>query len=353
MLLEKLRIYNLRYVSQACLPVLLVFLLAIAVQAQIGGIDSDPDQGIGSRGAARNTIQGRIHFPSGRMLDRRLKVRIAGATGGELFAMTDESGSFTFRRLAGGTYFITVDAGKDYELTQETVSIIDSSTRSQSGQTVTVQIQLQVKRELGSKPAVVNAALAGVPKPALEIYKKALDAIQEGDSKKALEHLRRAIAVYPEFMLAYNELGVQYLRQNQTDKAVDALRTAVKIAPDSFTPRLNYGTALLQGKQFVEADKEFQRALELKESSPLVHLYRGRALIGMRNFKDAEKELRRAVDLGGDEMSLAHRYLGAIYIERGENEQAIKELEEYLRLMPGAKDSEQIKEIIKGLRANH
>jgi regulator of sirC expression with transglutaminase-like and TPR domain len=48
---------------------------------------------------------------------------------------------------------------------------------------------------------------------------------------------------------------------------------------------------------------------------------------------------------------LAHRYLGALYSERGDKARGVQELETYLRLVPNARDAEQIREIIKGLRA--
>ena len=73
-------------------------------------------------------------------------------------------------------------------------------------------------------------------------------------------------------------------------------------------------------------------------------------MIRLERRDEAEKELQRAIAIGGDEASLAHRYLGALYVERGEKERAIAELETYLKLMPKAQDANQIREIIKGLR---
>ena len=63
------------------------------------------------------------------------------------------------------------------------------------------------------------------------------------------------------------------------------------------------------------------------------------------------RELRRAVALGGNDAKMAHRYLGVIYIERGEHARAVEALETYLRLEPKAKEAAQIREIIKDLRA--
>src|SRR5216683_2277071 len=110
-----------------------------AVRAQIGssGIDSDPASGMRQ---GRNTI-----------------VRLSSVRVGEFSTMTDDNGVFAFRRLREGSYFITVEAGKDYLSTSETVDLFDNN-----GRTVTVQIQLRAKpTTANNKPAVVNATLAG------------------------------------------------------------------------------------------------------------------------------------------------------------------------------------------------
>src|SRR5258705_8839003 len=76
--------------------------------AQVGGIDSDPgDRGTGGK----NTIQGTIFLPGGQRLDRRVKVKLTGLASGEQFQMSDDSGSFSFRRLQGGRNLGGVGAG--------------------------------------------------------------------------------------------------------------------------------------------------------------------------------------------------------------------------------------------------
>lgn len=332
----------------ACWAMMFVLLAAIISQAQIGGIDPDPgDPGSGGR----NTIQGNIYLPSGRRLDRRVRVRLSSLRG-DFSAMTDDNGAFTFRRVAGGAYNVVVEAGADYEPVSERVDIVEAGLRrSGSGQVVTVQIQLRAASKTYNKPGLLNAALAGVPKPALELYSKALKLAQTGDSKKAIEELQKAIALYANFMLAFNELGVQYLNLGQLDKSVDALHTALKLDPNAFAPHLNYGIVLVHKRQFEDANTELRRALEINENSAIAHLYRGRALIYLSKYAEAEKELQRALKLDSPTVGVAHRYLGAIYNELGDKTRAIDELEKYLEAEPKAKDRSLVEERIKELRA--
>jgi len=309
--------------------------------AQTSGLDPDP----GNPGLnGHSVIQGRIFYPSGTPIDRRVRVKVISVRGGPSSATSDDNGAFTLVRLPQGTYDLTVDAGPEFELANESVEI------RTDGQTAYVQFRLKPKSGGTYRPpGVISAATASYPKPALDLYQQALDSSQSGDHKKAVEHLKKAITIAPEFVAAMNELGMQYVQLNDLDKAAGTLEQTVKLAPDAFLSHLNYGLVMLLQKKYQPAESELRLALSKSDSSAAAHEYLGRALIGLKNLDEAEKELRRAVDLGGEQAPNAHRYLGAIYIQRGEDARAITELKEYLRLQPKVKDAEQIKQILKDL----
>ena len=339
-----------RWFSFSCLLVLNTIFAANS-PAQMGGVDSDP----GSRGTGgRNTIEGRIYYPSGRNVDKRLKVKLIGIRGDDFFTMADDTGAFTFRRVAAGSYVVNVDGGSEYEPVNEQVEVVDASTTRGAafGSTFNLQIQLRpkVNPSVGARAGVINAALAGVPKPAADLYENALESLRAGNAQKAVEQLQQAVTLYPAFSLALNELGVIYQQLGQIDKALAALRAAVNVAPEVFEIRLNLGLVLLKSKQFSDAEAELRRAIELKDSSTFAHLQRGKVLIQLHQYTEAEKELRRVIKLGGNDVAVAYRFLGALYNERGEDQLAIDALEKYLSLEPKAKDASAVRDIIKQLR---
>lgn len=328
----------------------LIILPSATAHAQ-GGIDT-----VGTGG--RHIINGRIFFPSGRRADAAVKVKLESTNSGGLFVLADTNGSFSFRSLEAGNYTLTIDAGEEYEVVRENV-YIDPERRDPSmrvvgtSRTFTLPIYLQLKRNQGDKQqlGVINAALASVPKAAADLYRGALASAQAGDGKKAIEQLRGALSVHPEFALALNELGVQYLKIGQADKAVESLRSAVRLSPDAFTPRLNYGIALLEKADVGEALTQLRQALQKNDASPSGHYYLGLALMKQRSFDDAEKELLRAVQLAGDNMGMAHYYLGGIYWGKKEYKKAADALEKYLKLFPKAPNVEKIRATIKELRS--
>jgi Flp pilus assembly protein TadD len=327
---------------------LLLPLLTATAYAQLSDGPGLGDSGV--RGA-NNIIQGNLFYPSGRRFDRKLQVRISSVRGLDFSTLSDENGSFSFRRLPGGTYYVTVDAGKEYLPVNETVNIVETF-RTTSSQTYAVQIQLQLKSTSEGKPGVLNAGFAGVPKAALELYEKARKAAQSGDNKKAIEALKEAIAVHPQFTLAYNELGVQYFKQGNLADAGDALNEAINLSPEAFSPRLNNAIVLFYKKQYQSAGEELDHAIKINDTSAIAHLFRGRVFVKTDNFAKAEPEFLRAISLGGgDEINEAHRFLAGIYNEQGNYPLALKELETYLKASPKVKDAEQIRKIIQELRS--
>ena len=304
-----------------------------------------------------HVITGYVFFPSGRRAEGNIQVKLQSFNAGELSVIIDSSGAFTFTSLAPGNYTVIVNAGPDYETGREAVSI-DGDVSSLTGATVipasrryTVMITLQLKHNAGNeKTSVVNAALAEVPDGARTLYEEALEQAHAGESLKAIDSLNAAISLYPKFPLALNELGVQYLVVKRAYRAVEALRSAAGLSPDAFLPKLNLGIALLEIEEFAEAETQLRAALKQSDSAATAHMYLGITLAKSHRYPEAENELRRAVDLGGNQLGLAHYYLGGIYWRGGEYVRAADELETYLRLTPNAQDAERVRGTIKELR---
>lgn len=340
----------LRRARVLCRVVIFLMLCAVASSAQSGPTVTT------SKGLSDNKIEGRIQLPPGQRQDIPFRIRLSGERVGETSTTTDNDGRFFFRFLRPGRYTLTVDGGTLYQSVSQTVDVIELPSASAMqgdlpSQTATVYIKLRPKASAEGGAATVSAELAGVPQPAIEMYNTALKAAQDGDRKKAVEQLKGAIALHPQFVQAINGLGVQYMKLGELDKASEAFRSALKIEPEAFMLHLNYGMVLLQQKQYADADAELAHALKKGDASPTAHYYKGRALVGLQRYDDAERELQRVVALGGEEEGMAHRYLAGIYVERKDNARAASELEKYLKLVPKTKEAEQVREMIKQLRA--
>ncbi|HEY0004351.1 MAG TPA: tetratricopeptide repeat protein [Pyrinomonadaceae bacterium] len=327
-------------------PLALILIFAPLLFAHAQGVGSS--RGLPSS-SGQHIIRGRIVTPSGKPLSTPIKVRLDSNIIGTRTVPTEDDGTFAFNSLPAGNYTIMVDAGQEYEPVMEQLTITGTSAFGgyAAAQNINVPITLRPK---GSAKGP-NPLLANVPKQAVDLYNKALELSSKGDHKKAVEQLNSAIALHPNFALALNELGTQYLTLNQSDKALDPLQQAVKLTPEEFVPRLNYGIALWNQKKYAEAEEQLRAALKKNDASPVAHYYLGLALVGQRKNDEAETELLAAVKDGKTNMAQAHRYLGGIYWSKKEFAKAADELELYLKQDPKAPDAEKVRGIIKDLRS--
>jgi len=299
--------------------------------------------------ATKNTIQGDIITPNGQRLDHPVIVWLASSRG-EMSTTSNGNGSFFFRDLGGGRFTVRIDAGDGYEPASEVVNIADSGSTgnmSRVGQIYSVQIRLRLKSSEPITKGVISAN--DPPQAAVDLYNKALESVKDGHRDKAIEQLKAALAIHPNFTAALNGLGIQYLRLGKYEAASEAFTKALKLAPDSFNLHLNSGISLFSLNKHAEAETQFAAALAKNEASGTAHLYRARALIALNRLDDAALDLKRAIEIGGDDVKLAHRYLAGIYVEKGENVEAVKQLELYLKVSPDTKETEQIKNLIKEL----
>ena len=322
------------------LAVLGALCFAIPAMSQVFLPPGGTDTGLGGG----NAISGTVLLSTGQRLQTHVSVRLQTMTKGDRLAVTDDNGNFVFRQLPNGEFTIVIDKEKDFEPFRQVVDI-----RQFAGappQNYNLNIRLEPKGGANAKSGVLNAEFANVPQNALTSYQKAQQSAQAGKSKEAIDLLKQAISEYPNFMLAYNELGVLYMKANDLVKSDEALRSALKISPDSATPLLNHGIVLALMGKFDLAVVELERSLKQRDQSANGHFYLGQSLANLGRFGDAEQHLNRAVALGGDEMKDAHRFLGIIYLQRGERERAITELETYVKLAPKAKDADQIRQLI-------
>lgn len=311
--------------------------LSVYSQGVLPGSSRGPNTGSGN-----NTIQGRVHFPSGQVTGTvKVNLESTSSFGVSSSTATDQDGSFRFRGLEPGSYTVIVDAGSQYEKAREPV-IIDHESR---GRLVQVAIQLQLKVDSS------NPAFAGVSEKALNFYQKGTAAAKKGDNKAAAEFFSNAVAAYPNFPIALSDLGFQYLKLNQMDKAGETYEELLKLKPADAMAHLNLGIVRYNQKKFDEAETHLRKALKLSSTGPTGYYYLGLTLVSLKRYDEAQKEFEATIANGGDNIALAHRYLGGLYMGAKKNQQAADELEKYLKLDPKAPDAERIKGTIKDLRS--
>ena len=98
------------------------------------------------------------------------------------------------------------------------------------------------------------------PGNARKEYDKGFQLLMRKDLRGAIDHLARAVSIYPSYVAAHNALGISYLNLGQVPRARDEFAQAVVL--DEYLPksRLNLGCAQLQLQQYSEAVGSLKKA---------------------------------------------------------------------------------------------
>jgi tetratricopeptide (TPR) repeat protein len=307
----------------------------------------------GQSAANMRTLKARVFMPNG-SLSRNIKIRVEN-TVGEIIrdGFTDTEGYFEINNLALGTYQISVPT--DSRAYETAVERLDISSRSPDLVTVTIHLnpisEATTAHRRQARSVSVKESDANIPRKALDAYRRGVALSKKGRLAEAVEELKNAIAAYPDYVRAYNDLGLAYMKLDRMTEASQALEKAVSIEPRAFNPRLNLAIAHVRRLDFAGAEPHLRAAAAIDPSSALVHLYLGIVLYQTKRIDPAEDELSRAVALESGEVAVAHYYLGEIYIKRGRTGSAIAEFEAYLREQPDATDAASVRKLIADLRA--
>ena len=291
---------------------------------------------------SRGSVRGRVVMPDGRFVSQSLRVTLQTMTGTEAFAFTDSQGRFEFLGLLPGNYEVQAETlGTDFQVVSQHVQVLRGAPSI-----ITISLGGPNSSKRAASPSISVGELADVPKSARKEFELATKAAQENKTEQAIAHLRKAISIYPGFVMARNDLGAQLLAQGKLEEAAEELRQAILLDEKAFNPRLNLGIVLVEQQRFVEAADVLERAVSLNPESAAGRLYSGEAQMAVGNLDNAEKDLKASYALGGSSYSLALFYLGQLYMNKGNRELALRSFEIYLREVPNAANADQVRKLI-------
>ena len=119
----------------------------------------------------------------------------------------------------------------------------------------------------------------------------------QGRQAEAIDHLREAVRLVPDYTDALSNLGAALGRSGRFDEAIDVLAKAVRLAPDFAVARCNLADALSLRGRFEEAIIEYQEALRLTPNLPAAHYHLGIALGALGRLDDAIAHFQEALRL--------------------------------------------------------
>ena len=236
------------------------------------------------------------------------------------------------------------------------------------GERRNIQITLTPKGGVAARPS--NRVVSGqsVPKAARDSLERALKFAKDNKSEDTIASLKEAIKAYPDYFDAHLLLAGEYLEPIVwMNRSRNMNRPARSIPKTTVSIRASV-RFLMKQKKFALAVGVLGEAARLNPSDANIQMVMGMALLEHASAADpaqskeaaaereksfglAEAAFLKAFELSGKKMAAVHLQLARLYGKKGERAKAADELEQYLKMSPGDKKADGIREAIKALRA--
>jgi tetratricopeptide (TPR) repeat protein len=227
-------------------------------------------------------------------------------------------------------------------------------------QTFTQDVQLRpVAHKPASQAGVVNAFTQAVPAAAQQALEQGIKLSEAGKIEEAVEKMRAAIKIFPEYFDAHLQLGNTFLKVDQLNDAIAELDRARQINPNDERAYQSFGLLLMKQKNFAVAVAIFAEAARLNPSNPVNHVMRATALVHQAAastddrvylLSRAEAAMAQAATASDNKARPDSMTLALFYELRDQPERAAAELESYVQKNPQLKNSAAIQGEIKRLR---
>ena len=241
---------------------------------------------------------------------------------------TNDIGQADFVGVPVGDYHVQV-SGTGIQMTESDTFEVDNRKVTQAQYVPVRQVE-----DFGPKPvsthSTVSAKELNVPPQARKEVDKANEQMALQNYKKALEHLNKAIALAPEYAIAYNNLGVLYARTNDIPHELEALKKAIAV-DDHFAPALlNYGKLCVAMKNFPEAESSLQKMASADPTNAEGLMLLAEAEYMDRHFEQAIATAAQAHSVGTEHPSFVHYIAARSYQQENQQQKALAEFEMFL-----------------------
>jgi Flp pilus assembly protein TadD len=317
---------------------LLPFLLLVGVAS--AQMDRGPAETV-------SRVRVRISFPDHAPCSASTRVQLNGNSGVTL-AEGSVSGECIaeFFDVPPGRYRITITGNDVANGDEGDVEI---------GSVIVQEVEVRARHKADSTGGMSSATFVsvsdlGVPAPAAKEFDKASHLIAKQDWPNATKRLQKAVAMYPNYAGAYNNLGVAYSRMGNLRDARTALQQAITLNDHLVAAYVN-----LARLDFLE--KDFRHAEFLLDKAPSL----GRPEVNQLNLQAYAELMNQHFDQAIDTAHRGHNaqvpahvflHLVAAHAYANENKirDSISELQTYLREEPAAPRADEVKKSIAALQ---
>ncbi len=309
-------------------------------------------QNVGSDRNTNVSIQVRVMFDNERPAADQIRVQLLTDSGVPVAnSFTNTDGRASFWITFPGAFRVEV-SGISLMGVASTAFHVEDMDKSK-----TVFVRVKPKMASNSTasnpkvPAVTSAADLRVPNDARKAFHKGMEAWEAKEFPKAAEQFEKAVALFPEYDTAFNNLGVMYIRLNQPEKARAAFERSVALNDKNADGDRNLARMLMDEGNFTRAEDLLKKSLVVEPLNPVTLTLLCAAEMETGEFDAALATARKVHQLPHEGYPLSHYVAGQALEHEGRKQEAYTEYETYLHEAPSGPEAPQVRSALARLTA--
>jgi len=272
---------------------------------------------------------------------------------------SDSQGTFGFHNLGPSPYTVTLKDDQ-YEPVRTPVTIEPNSLAP----LMFVDIALVPRppprgnSDAAPKPSGGNPNIVDVheyfkrfPKSAVKEFQKGLAGDAANKRDEAVRHYQKAVAIAPEFYLAHNNLGSDYLSKSDFPAARREFERVVELNQSDAAAYFNLSNVCMLMRQLAEAQRYLDEGLRRQPDAALGQFLLGSLNLRLNKLPEAEGALSRAIQLD-PLMAQARLQMVNLLLQQGRKEDAQSLLRDFLNTFPESSFSAQAKQVLQRLKGS-
>jgi len=293
-------------------------------------------------------VEGKVLRHDGKPFQRTFpEVNLRGATTPfDRQTQAGPDGRFRFKKIPPGMYTLSSHVNHAGEVRK---TIVVGPGLADSKNKIVADLIYDSPAAGGNAPTV-SATELSVPDKARTAFLHAKKCLSRQDVHGAIQALKKAVSIAPNFTIAWNELGTISYQTRQYSQAEVYFREALKQEPDSYPPLVNLGGTLLSLNRLQEALPLNQASVKARPEDPLAHSQLGTNYFYLGQVEKAEEHLKEAKRLDPNHFSYPQILLIEIYLQKNRLSEAIAEMDEFVRRYPDSEWSKKIKKLKETLQ---
>lgn len=194
------------------------------------------------------------------------------------------------------------------------------------------------KRKAAQKELVDTGAVSaldlGAPSKAVNEYNQGITALRDQKTPEAVQHLQKAVTLYPQFVSAHNALGMAYTDLDDTEKAKSAFETAAGLDDKFARSYVNLARLSITAGDYQAAKVYVGKAASTRPNDVEVLSLMAYAQNGTQDYTEAIKTVARIHQASHEGKGNVHYIAAAAALQLQDAEVFERELTLFLKEDP-------------------